>query len=88
MRKSIGVFSLAVIMAGMLSSAAQAQDWKGKTKTGNERAPSRSCSDMRGDCLSEGNPATKCNAMKASCMSTGRWVGIDSGKDYGAHRKQ
>jgi hypothetical protein len=88
MRKFIRIFGVAAMVTGLMLSAAQAQDWKGKTKTGSERAPTRSCSDMRGDCLSEGNPASKCNAMKASCMSTGRWVGIDSGKDYGAHRKQ
>jgi hypothetical protein len=56
----------------------------------NESRAQQTCSGWRQECLS--NPRTKnpksCDRGMAACMKTGRWVGPESGRVYGAAEKR
>jgi hypothetical protein len=72
MRRSL-FFATLILLVGSLEANAQA-----------------TCSSFYQGCLS--NPATKnpksCDRGRANCMKTGRWIGPESGIDYGAAEKR
>jgi hypothetical protein len=48
----------------------------------------RTCSAEFKSCASRARYARTCLLAKEDCMKTGRWIGPETGKDYGPHRKE
>jgi hypothetical protein len=46
------------------------------------------CSGELKSCASRARHARTCVLAKEECMKTGRWVGPETGKDFGPRRKE
>jgi hypothetical protein len=51
-------------------------------------ASAQSCSSELRQCASRASAPRKCLLAKEQCMKTGRWIGPETGKDYGSRLKQ
>ena len=48
----------------------------------------RTCSAELKSCASRARYPRTCLLAKEECMKTGRWIGPESGKDFGPRRKE
>jgi len=55
---------------------------------GSAQAQGNTCSGLYQQCVPLARNPKLCLNAKASCMKTGRWVGPETGRDYGPAEKR
>ena len=46
------------------------------------------CTDWFRSCVTRAKVPTKCEGARKQCMRTGRWIGPETGSDYGPGEKK
>jgi hypothetical protein len=69
-------FGIGIIVASVVLAAATAA------------SAQATCTSQYQDCKVRASKASLCDGARKQCMRTGRWVGPESGRDFGAVEKR